>query len=98
MSGMDFEVYSCRLLPLHEFYGQGPKQILQKRFHVLNNKTQMVSVNKTHFAGLNDKRFYFHYGIVSLTFGHYLLEDSRKLKEKFKSLLQLKYQSKNMTF
>ena len=45
----------------------------------------MTSVNKTQFAGLNDKRFYFYNRIVSLPFGHYLLEDSRKLKQKFKS-------------
>ena len=45
----------------------------------------MTSVNKTQFAGLNDKRFYFYDRIVSLPFGHYLLEDSRKLKEKFNS-------------
>ena len=48
----------------------------------------MVSVNKTQFAGLNDKRFYFHDGIVSLPFGHYLLEDfkkkTRNLNKKFK--------------
>ena len=37
----------------------------------------MTSVNKTQFAGLNDKRFYFYDRIVSL--------DSRKLKEKFNS-------------
>ena len=48
----------------------------------------MVSVNKTQFAGLNDKRFYFRDGIVSLPFGHYLLEDfkktNRNLNKKFK--------------
>ena len=41
----------------------------------------MRSVNKIQFARLNDKRFYFYDEIVSLPFGHYLLEDSRKLKE-----------------
>ena len=40
------------------------------------------------FAGLNDKRFYFHAGIVSLPYGHYLLEGARKLKEKYKSKIQ----------
>ena len=64
---------------------EDPKKIQQKRFQVLNNKMQMVSVNKTQFAGLNDKRFSFHNGIISLPFRHYLLEASRKLKEKFKS-------------
>ena len=82
---MDFEEYSYRLLSLHEFCGQAPKKIQQKRFQVLNNKMQMISVKKTQLAELNDKRFYFYNGIVSLPFGHYLLEDSGKLKEKFKS-------------
>ena len=67
---MDFEAYSSRLLPLHKFCGQGPKRIQQKRFQVLNNKMQMVSVNKTQFAGLNDERFYFYDGIVSLPFSN----------------------------
>ena len=61
---MGFEAYSSRLLSLHEFCGQDPKQIQQKRFQVLNNKMQMTSVNKTQFTGLNDKRFYFYDGIV----------------------------------
>ena len=49
---------------------------------------QMNTVNKTQFAGLNDKRFYFHDGIISLPFGHYLLEESRKEKEKYKKGIQ----------
>ena len=83
--GMDFEAYSSRLASLHEFCDK-PKtnKIKQKRFQIINSSMRMVSVNKTQFAGLNDKRFYFHDGIVSLLFGHYLLEDSRKEKEKFK--------------
>ena len=43
----DFEAYSSRLLPLREFCGQGPKKVQQKRFQVLNDKMQIVSVNKT---------------------------------------------------
>ena len=33
---------------------------------------QMKSVKKSQFAGSNDKRFYFHDGVVSLPFGHFL--------------------------
>ena len=44
----------------------------------------MKSVNKTQFVGLNDKRYYFHDGIVSLLFGHFLLEKVRKEKEKYR--------------
>ena len=39
---------------------------------------QIVFVNKTQFAGLNDKRFSSHNGIVSLPYGQYLLEGARK--------------------
>ena len=48
---------------------------------------RMKLVNKTQFAGLNDKRYYFQDGIVSLPFGHFLLEKVRKEKEKFCSKL-----------
>ena len=59
---------------------------------------QMVSVNKTQFAGLNDKRFYFNNGIVSLPFGHYLLNDVRKQKEKHRLEIQNEINKKSMIF
>ena len=43
-----------------------------------------VTVKKTQFAGLNNKRFYCHYGIASLPFGHPLLEEVRKEKKDLK--------------
>ena len=39
---------------------------------------QIVILKKIQFAGLNDKRVCFYDGIVSLTFGHSLLEEVRK--------------------
>ena len=79
-SGMDFEAYSCTL---HEYcFESKPKKIEQKRFQIINDSMQMKSVKKTQFAGLNDKRFYFHDGIVSLPFGHLLLNKVREEKEK----------------
>ena len=44
----------------------------------------MTSVNKVKFASLNDKRYYFSDGIVSLPYGHPLLKEVREYK---KSLL-----------
>ena len=82
---MDFEAYYLGCYFCMSLTVWFLKKIQQKRFQVLSNKMQMTSVNKIQFAGLNDKRFYFYDGIVSLPFGHYLLEDSRKLEEKFKS-------------
>ena len=41
----------------------------------------MTSVNKVQFARLNDKRYYFSDGIVSLTFGHPSLNKVREYKK-----------------
>ena len=65
---MNFEAHSQRICSLHEFCSnQKPKKIKQKRFQIIRSNMQMVCVNKTQFAGLNDKRFYFHDDIVLLT-------------------------------
>ena len=45
---------------------------------------EMVSVEKKRFACLNNKRFYFMGGIVSLPFALSLLEEARKLKSNFR--------------
>ena len=41
----------------------------------------MTSVNKVKFASLNDKRYYFSDGIVSLPYGHPLLKEVREYKK-----------------
>ena len=46
----------------------------------------MTSVNNVQFARLNDKRYYFSDGIVSLPFGHPTLN---KVREHKKSLLKI---------
>ena len=90
--GIDFEAYAQRLSLLHEFCDkQKPNKIKQKRLQIVNCTVQMVSVNKTQFVGLKDKRFYFNDGIVSLPFGHYLLNDVRKQKEKYRLEIQHEY-------
>ena len=62
---------------------------MQKRFQIIKESMKMKSINKTQFAGLNDKR-YFHDGIVSLPFGHFSLEKVRKEKKK-KTPLKITY-------
>ena len=57
-------------------------QIEQKRFQIINESMQMKSVSKIQFGQLNDKRFYFSNGILSLPYGHPLLEKVRKQKDK----------------
>ena len=98
--GMDFEAYSERLATLHEYCFECKpdfsKQatVKQKRFQIINDSMQIKSVKKTQFAGLNDKRFYFHDGIVSLPFGHLLLNKVREEKEKHWPDLHRKIQKK----
>ena len=96
---MDFDSYSNRLLDLTEYYREflnkpNPvQQIEQKRFQFINESMQMKSVSKVEFGQLNDKRFYFSNGIVSLPYGHSLLENLRKHKintETFIMLFKLK--------
>ena len=42
----------------------------------------MESVRKTQFAGLNDKRFYFQDGIVSLPFGQFFVRKNLRRERK----------------
>ena len=46
----------------------------------------MTSVNKVQFASLNDKRYYFSDGIVSLPFGHPSLKEVRDYKNVFSKI------------
>ena len=81
--GMDFESYANRITPLRSFNGQKDerKKIIQKRLQVKNNNMIMTSVNKVKFASLNDKRYYFSDGIVSLPYDHPLLKEVREYKK-----------------
>ena len=47
---------------------------------------QMKAVVKVQFGQLNDKRFYFSNGLMSLPYGHPCLEDLRKEKQKHKAI------------
>ena len=47
---------------------------------------QMNSISKVQFGQLNDKRFYFCDGIVSLPYGHPLLPKLRDKKLKYKNI------------
>ena len=89
---MDFDSYSNRLSDLTEYYSkflQKPnpvQKIEQKRFQVINESMQMKSVCKVQFGQLNDKRFYFSNGILSLPYGHPYLEHLRKEKNKYRNI------------
>ena len=76
---MNFESYVMRINTLREF--DDKKEIVQKRLQVKNTNMTMISINKVQFARLNDKRYYFSDGIVSLPFGHPALNKVREYKK-----------------
>ena len=89
---MDFDSYSNRLFDLTKYSNEflttpnKVQQIEQKRFQVINASVQMKSVSKVQFGQLNDKRFYFSNGLVSLPYGHPYLEELRKEKHKYRDI------------
>ena len=78
---MHFDPYANRVMSLNDFTNKKVKKIQQNRFQIKNTEMKMYNISKSQFAGLNDKRFYFYDGVVSMPFGHPLLE---KLKGKKK--------------
>ena len=63
-----------------------------------NDSMQMKSAKKTQFAAVNDKSLYFHGEIVSLPFGHFLLDKVKEAKEKHWADLRTKIKKKVDTF
>ena len=102
--GMDFGAYSSKLHNITDYFDsyfkdnkRKSKEIPQKRFQIINDAMQMNTVNKIQFGQLNDKRFYFPNGIVSLPFGHFLFNDLRKLRHQFRNI-HLQIQNKKWEF
>ena len=56
------------------------EQIEQRTFQVINESMQMKSISKVQLGQLNDRRFSFSNGIISLPYGHPYLEELRKRK------------------
>ena len=83
--GMDFQRYADRIKDLRIDLSneESQEKVTQKRFQVKNTEMIMTSSNKVKFAQLNDKRYYFSDGIVSLPFGHPLLHEIRNYKKNF---------------
>ena len=80
---MDFERYAARINNLRYNLDSDNKheKVVQKRLQVKNTEMKMTSSSKVKFAKLNDKRYYFSDGIVSLPFGHPSLNDLREYKK-----------------
>ena len=56
-----------------ELLGSASVKQNQKQLQVKNDKMIMTGVTKSKFAQMNEKRFYFSGGVVSLSFSHPLL-------------------------
>ena len=90
--GMDFVSYSNRLSDLTKYFNEfltadnKDEKSEQRRFQVINESMQMKSVSKIQFGQLNDKRFYFSNGIVSLTYDHPSLEKLSEEKHKYRDV------------
>ena len=86
--GMDFIRYANRIKDLKlDLKNKEPQEkIIQMRLQVRNTEMKMTRVNKVKFAQLNDKRYYFSDGIVSLPFGHPLLDKIREYKLSLKDI------------
>ena len=92
--GMTFDAYCSKHASVTDYFNcqiKPTEKIKQKRFQVINDAMQMYTVNKIQFGQLNDKRFYFPNGIVSLPFGHFLFDVLRKEKGQNRKIhLQIK--------
>ena len=75
---MDYENYAERIKPLFSFETyKKPKLDTKDVVHISIKKGEMMThkIRKTKFSELNDKRFYFPNGIVSLPFRHSSLKE-----------------------
>ena len=80
--GMSFKAYANRITSLRQLDCKSDKKkITQKRFQVKNTNMMRTTVKKVQFASLNDKRYYFLDGIISLPFGHPSLSELRDYKK-----------------
>ena len=74
--GMEIEDYAKRINSIKEIetFGQLPKEKRkQNRFANKNNQMVLKETEKSKFAKINDIRYYFSDGIVSLPFSHPVL-------------------------
>ena len=86
--GMSFESYASQIKDLRlDLKNEEKKEkIVQKRLQVKNTEMIMTRINKVKFASLNDKRYYFSDGIVSLPFAHPSLQKITEFKKSLKEI------------
>ena len=81
---MEFDNYADRIKSLVNFdtFEKPPGEYKEvARFTVKQGEMVKTTVSKTKFSQLNDKRFYFLDGILSLPYGHQSLHEIDKFKK-----------------
>ena len=71
-AGMEYENYAERIKPIVDFETyEKPKADLKEVVRISVKKVEMTThkITKTKFSQLNDKRFYFPNGVISIPFG-----------------------------
>ena len=80
--GIHSESYAEKMSSIRQIdIARNDKKLVQKRLQVKNTNMTITSINKVKFASINDKRYYESDGIVSLCFGHRLLNEVREYKK-----------------
>ena len=83
-SGMNFESYTEKISSIRQIdIARKDKKLFQKRLQVKNTNITMTSINKFKFVIIDDKKYYGSDGIVSLPFGHQLLNEVIEYKKSF---------------
>ena len=81
---MEYENYTERIKPLFDFKTyKKPKLDMKELVRISVKKGEMTThkITKTKFSQLNDKRFHFPNGILSLPFGHSSLNEIDEYKK-----------------
>ena len=82
--GMEFSKYANRIKSLVNFdtFEKPPAEHKEiSRFTVKQGEMVKTNVTKTKFSQLNDKRFYFPDGVLSLPYGHVALKEIDEFKK-----------------
>ena len=84
MPGKNFQNFAERINVLKEIGSEkNEKKLVQKRLQVKNKEMKMTSVDKVQFPSLNDKRYHFSGGIVSLSFDHRTISSLQDFKKSY---------------
>ena len=81
---MDLASFGRRINSVQDIenFGQLQKDtVKQNKFTVKKNEMILESVEKSKFAQINDKKYYFEDGIISLLFSHPYLNEISKYKQ-----------------